>query len=79
MKSYDRLFIGGEWVAPSSSSIFQVHSPSNGELVGSTPEAMNADIDRAVAAAREAVDHGPWPHMTPTERGAVLARCSRRP
>ncbi len=76
MKSYDRLFIGGEWVAPSSSSVFDVHSPSTGELVGRTPEAMQADIDQAVAAAREAVDNGPWPHMTPTERGAVLARAA---
>jgi len=76
MKSYDRLFIGGEWVVPSSSSVFEVHSPSSGELVGRTPEAMQADIDKAVAAAREAVDHGPWPHMTPTERGAVLARAA---
>ena len=76
MKSYDRLFIGGEWVAPSSSSAFDVHSPSTGELVGRTPEAMEADIDKAVAAAREAVDHGPWPHMTPIERGAVLTRAA---
>jgi len=76
MKSYDRLFIGGDWVEPSSSAVFEVHSPSTGELVGSTPEAMNADIDRAVAAAREAVDHGPWPRMSPTERGAVLARAA---
>jgi len=49
MKSYDRLFIGGEWVAPSSSSAFDVHSPSTGELVGRTPEAMEADIDKAAA------------------------------
>jgi len=76
MKSYDRLFIGGDWVEPSSSAVFDVHSPSTGELVGRTPEAQNADIDRAVAAAREAVDHGPWPHMSPTERGAVLARAA---
>ena len=69
MKSYDRLFIGGEWVAPSSSSVFDVHSPSTGELVGRTPEAMEADIDKAVAAAREAVDHGPWPHMSPDRAG----------
>ena len=47
-------FIGGEWVAPSSTSFFEVHSPSTGELVGRTPEAMEADIDKAVAAAREA-------------------------
>ena len=76
MKSYDRLFIGGEWVAPSSSSVFEVHSPSTGELVGRTPEAHEADIDRAVAAAREAVDQGPWPHMTPIERAAVLTRAA---
>ena len=50
MKSYDRLFIGGEWVAPSSSSAFEVHSPSTGELVGRTPEAMEADIDKATSA-----------------------------
>jgi betaine-aldehyde dehydrogenase len=76
MKSYDRLFIGGDWVEPSSSSVFDVHSPSTGELVGRTPEAQVADIDRAVAAARDALDHGPWPHMSPIERGAVLARAA---
>jgi betaine-aldehyde dehydrogenase len=76
MKSYDRLFIGGEWVAPSSANVFEVRSPTTGELVGQCPEAMEADIDRAVAAAREAVDNGPWPRMTPSERGAVLARAA---
>ena len=76
MKSYDRLFIGGEWVAPSSSNVFEVRSPTTGELVGQCPEAMEADIDCAVAAARQAVDSGPWPRMTPSERGAVLARAA---
>jgi betaine-aldehyde dehydrogenase len=76
MKSYDRLFIGGEWIAPSSSNVFEVHSPTTGELVGQCPEAMEADIDRAVAAARDAVDNGPWPRMSPSERGAVLARAA---
>ena len=76
MKSYDRLFIGGEWVEPSSSSTFDVVSPSNEELVGRVPEAQNADIDRAVSAAREAFDHGPWPHMTPAERAVVLTKAA---
>ena len=74
MKSYDRLFIGGEWVEPSSTAVFDVVSPTTEELVGRVPEAQNADVDRAVAAAREAFDHGPWPRMTPTERGAVLTK-----
>ena len=74
MKSYDRLYIGGEWVAPSSSSVIDVFSPATEELVGRVPEAQVADIDRAVAAARDAFDNGPWPRMTPAERGAVLAK-----
>jgi len=74
VKAYDRLFIGGEWVEPSSASTFDVVSPTTEELVGRVPEAQIADIDRAVAAAREAFDHGPWPRMAPDERGAILAK-----
>ena len=74
VKSYDRLFIGGEWVEPSSSAVFDVVSPTTEELVGRVPEAQNADVDRAVAAAREAFDHGPWPRMAPAERAAVLTK-----
>ncbi len=76
MNSYDRLFIGGDWVEPSSSSVFEVHSPTTGELVGRVPEAQDADVDRAVAAAREALDNGPWPRMTPAERGAILTKAA---
>ena len=76
MTSYDRLFIGGDWVEPSSSSIFEVISPTTEELVGSTPEAQVADVDRAVAAARQAFDHGPWPRMAPAERAAVLSKAA---
>ena len=76
MKSYDRLFIGGDWVEPSSSAVFDVVSPTSEELVGRVPEAQNADIDKAVAAAREAFDHGPWPHMAPAERAVVLTKAA---
>ena len=76
MKSYDRLFIGGDWVEPSSSAVFDVVSPTSEELVGRVPEAQNADIDKAVAAAREAFDHGPWPHMTPADRAVVLTKAA---
>ncbi len=74
MQSYDRLFIGGEWVEPSSSSVIDVVSPTTEELIGRVPEAQNADIDRAVAAARDAFDNGPWPRMTPVERAEILTR-----
>ena len=38
------------------------------------PEAAPADVDRAVAAAREAFDNGPWPRMSAQERGAALLK-----
>jgi aldehyde dehydrogenase (NAD+) len=76
MKSYDRLYIGGEWVEPSSSSTIDVVSPTTEEVIGRVPEAQNADIDRAVAAAKDAFEHGPWPRMTPVERAAVLTKAA---
>jgi aldehyde dehydrogenase (NAD+) len=72
IKHPDRFFIGGEWVAPSSASRFDVISPSTEELVLSVAEAQAADADRAVAAAREAFDKGPWPRMSPKERAPYL-------
>src|SRR5580698_657780 len=72
IRSYDRLFIGGDWVAPEGTDVIEVISPSTEEVVGRVPEGTEADIDKAVAAARTAFDRGPWPRMTPSERGEVL-------
>jgi aldehyde dehydrogenase (NAD+) len=72
MKSYDHLFIGGRWVKPLSEKTIAVHSPATGELVGVTPEACEADIDRAVEEARTAFDAGPWPRMSLAERLKVM-------
>ncbi|WP_203338730.1 aldehyde dehydrogenase [Nocardioides limicola] len=76
--SLDRstLFIGGEWVAPATDETFTVISPHTEEPIATVPAGSTADIDRAVAAAREAFDHGPWPRMTPQERIDVVARFS---
>jgi aldehyde dehydrogenase (NAD+) len=74
MKTYDKLFINGEWVAPATSATIEVVSPHSEEIVGRAPEAREADVDRAVAAARAAFDRGPWPRMAPAERGAAMAR-----
>ena len=74
----DRLFIGGEWVAPAGSDVITVISPSTEEPVGTVPDGTPADIDRAVAAARTAFDDGPWPRMAPAERADVMAALSAR-
>lgn len=74
IKSHQHFFIGNEWVRPSSAAEFEVINPATEQCIATVPEAQNADIDRAVQAAREAFDHGPWPTMTGSER----AKCMRQ-
>jgi aldehyde dehydrogenase (NAD+) len=74
MREHDRLYIGGEWVAPAGTGTIDVVSPHSEEVIGRVPEAVPQDMERAVAAAREAFDSGPWPRMAPAERAAVVAR-----
>jgi len=68
------LFIGGEWVKPSSSKRIEVVSATTEEVIGSVPEGSEADVDLAVAAARRAFKEGPWATSTPAERGAAINR-----
>lgn len=68
----DRLFIAGRWVEASSGRSIDVISASAEVVVASVAEADEADVDAAVAAAREAFDHGPWPRLTPAERAGYL-------
>ncbi len=76
MKVYERFFIGGEWVAPAGNGTVDVVNPTTEEPAGRVPDATEADVDRAVEAARRAFDEGPWPRLSPTERAAVLTKVS---
>src|SRR5271168_1025445 len=73
--SYDSLFIGGEWVRPSSGARIDVTSASTEEPIGSVPEGAEADVDAAVAAPRRAFDdpHG-WSQWEPSARAEALGR-----
>jgi benzoylformate decarboxylase len=73
-KAPEKLFIGGKWVEPLSNRRLDVISPVTEERILSYPEASRADMDRAVAAAREAFDNGPWPRLAPSERARHLRR-----
>ena len=70
----DKLFIGGEWVAPLSGKQIEIVNPNSEEVVARVAEAGDADMDRAIAAARQAFDHGPWATTPPAERGALLMK-----
>ena len=67
------MFIGGEWVDALSGATMETRNPATGELLATVPRAEKADIDRAVAAAREAFD-GPWSRFKPHERQMLLIR-----
>jgi phenylacetaldehyde dehydrogenase len=66
------LLIDGKWVTAASGKTFPVYDPSTGNEVARVAEADAADVDKAVKAAREAFDDGPWPRMSPSERGRIL-------
>ncbi|MFI7361445.1 aldehyde dehydrogenase [Streptomyces sp. NPDC050149] len=68
------LYIGGRWAEPAGQGTIEVVSPVTEQVVGRVPHATPEDVDRAVAAAREAFDHGPWPRMTLAERIEVVTR-----
>ena len=68
----DELFIGGRWVRPRGSERLDVINPATEERVVSVAAAGPEEVARAVAAARDAFDHGPWPRLNPHERAAKL-------
>ncbi|MFH8625991.1 aldehyde dehydrogenase [Streptomyces vietnamensis] len=74
MITYDRLFIGGSWVEPSTPELLDIASPHDRSVVGRAAQARPADIDRAVAAARASFEAGEWSLTPPTQRIAVLRR-----
>ena len=78
IKHPDKFFIGGAWVEPSSTRRFNVVSPASEEVFFQVAEGLEADIERAVIAAREAFDNGPWPQMTPAERAGYLTRIAQQ-
>jgi acyl-CoA reductase-like NAD-dependent aldehyde dehydrogenase len=75
MTEHDKLFIGGAWVAPSSGQTITVVSASSEEVIGSVPEAVEADVDAAVAAARSAFDDPQgWSSWSAGDRAAAIER-----
>ncbi|MEU1620157.1 aldehyde dehydrogenase family protein [Streptomyces sp. NPDC005722] len=68
------LYLDGEWREAAAGGRREIRCPADGALVATVSEATRADADAAVAAARAAFDHGPWPRTPERERGALLLR-----
>ena len=72
--SATKLLINNRWIASQSGKTFATINPSTGEEICRVAEADAADVDKAVAAARTAFEHGPWRKMPASERGRLLNR-----
>src|SRR5271156_5229216 len=70
-----KLLINGKWVNSASGKTFPTINPATGDVITQVAEADEADVDKAVAAARAAFETGAWRRkMTPSQRGAMLNR-----
>jgi len=54
MSARQQIYVGGNWVDSAGDGSIDVVNPSNEEVIGSVPDGVGADVDVAVAAAREA-------------------------
>ncbi len=69
-----RLFIGGDYVDAAEGGRFATVDPSNGETLAEMSAGTGADIDRAVAAAKDAFRSGVWSRLAPRSRMEILYR-----
>ena len=70
LQNRDRLYVGGQWVEPEGSATIDVINSTTEEVMGRIPEGTPEDVDRAVAAAREAFE--PWSQTSREERAGYL-------
>lgn len=68
------LFIDGQWRASTGDRTVDVIAPHTEERLLCYTEPSHADTEAAIAAARSAFDHGPWPQLSAQERSVVLKR-----
>ena len=65
-------FVGGEWVDAVEGGTMEVLNPATGEVIAEVPRGTQADVDRAVEAAKKAWPE--WREATPGERAEVLLK-----
>lgn len=69
-----QYFSGNAWHEPTGGEYFDSENPATGQVWARLPDCREADINRAVAAAKSAFYDGPWSHMLAAERGRILRR-----
>ncbi len=71
-----KMLIAGEWVDANSGATVPVVNPFDGTPLEAVPKGAREDARRAIDAAREAFDRGPWPRLPPRARGEVFLKAA---
>jgi aldehyde dehydrogenase (NAD+) len=67
-----QCFIGGKWLPAASGKTFETINPATEEVIAQVAEGDASDVDLAVDAARDALEHGPWSKMDARDRGRLI-------
>jgi aldehyde dehydrogenase (NAD+) len=67
-----RLLIDNRWVDPVEGGHFDTLNPATGEVISQVAAGTAADVDKAVKAARKALESGSWAMMDAADRGKLL-------
>jgi 1-pyrroline dehydrogenase len=70
--SQHKNFVGGEWVDAVEGGTAEIVNPATGEVIAEVPNGTQADVDRAVEAAKSALPE--WLEATPGERAGMLLK-----
>jgi 1-pyrroline dehydrogenase len=65
-------YVGGKWVDAADGGTAEIVNPSTGDTIGEVPNGTQADVDRAVDAAKAALPE--WLETTPGERAEALLK-----
>jgi aldehyde dehydrogenase (NAD+) len=67
-----KLLIDNQWVDPVEGGTFETLNPATGEVIAEVAAGTAADVDKAVQAARRALESGPWATMDAADRGKLM-------
>jgi aldehyde dehydrogenase (NAD+) len=71
-----KLFINNEWVDAEQGKTFESSNPCNGDVIAAISSASEADVNKAIAAAKDAFQSGAWPGLDYEERAVYMHRAA---
>ena len=76
-KAKTELFIGNQWAGASDGAVYEDTNPATGAVIAQVANASAADVDRAVTAARNALERGKWSTMAASRRAKIVYKIAQ--